>query len=130
MLNFERNLLVDDGIIVADSDESHEYPTQGVNQFLKDLDSKKITVVNGIFLDTISHNGSLKELSNKSDIFEQFLFGCRLHRSFRSDTPKKGMAFKGALRINQGHHRIALCWFWSRRNYLDLTPWDSFPLKI
>lgn len=76
MLNFERNLLVDDGIIVADSDESHEYPTQGVNQFLKDLDSKKITVVNGIFLDTISHNGSLKELSNKSDIFEQFLFGC------------------------------------------------------
>ena len=34
-------------------------------QFLKDSDSQKINIVNGIFLDRISHDGSLKELSNK-----------------------------------------------------------------
>ena len=119
----------EDWIIVADSDEFHEYPTGDVNQFLKDLDSQKINMVNGIFLDRVSHDGSLKELSHKSDIFEQFPLGCRLHRSLRLGTPKKVMAFKGTLRINRGHHRIALCWFWNRRNYLDLTPWDSCPPK-
>jgi len=117
----------DDWIIVADSDEFHEYPTRDVNQFLKDLDRQKINIVNGIFLDRVSHDGLLKEPSDESDIFEQFLLGCQLHRSFSLGTPKKVMAFKGTLRINRGHHRIALCWFWKRRNYLDLTPWNSCP---
>ncbi|CAL6332099.1 unnamed protein product [Bathycoccus prasinos] len=119
----------DDWIIVADSDEFHEYPTRDVNQFLEDLDTKKVNIVNGIFLDRVSEDGLLKEPSNKSDIFEQFILGCKLHKSFRLGTPKKVMAFKGALRINRGHHRIALCWFWNRRNYLDLTPWNSCPPK-
>ena len=120
----------DDWIIVADSDEFHEYPKRDVKLFLKELDSRNINIINGIFLDRVSSDGLLKELSFDSHIFEQFSLGCRLHKSFRLGTPKKVMAFKGTLRINRGHHRVALCWFWNRRNYLDLTPWDSCPPKI
>lgn len=116
-----------DWILVADSDEFHEYPTKDVNEFLKELDSRNINIVNGIFLDRVSLDGSLKELSHNSHIFNQFPLGCRLHRSFNLGTPKKVMAFKGTLRINRGHHRVALCWFWIRRNYLHLTPWESCP---
>lgn len=119
-----------DWIIVADSDEFHEYPTKDVKVFLKKLDFRNINIVNGIFLDRVSINGSLEELYYDSHIFEEFPLGCQLHRSFSLGTPKKVMAFKGYLRINRGHHRIALCWFWNRRNYLDLTPWDSCPPKI
>ena len=117
----------DDWIIVADSDEFHEYPTKDVKLFLRELDSQKINLVNGIFLDRVSLDGVLKDPTNASNIFELFSLGCRLHRSFDLGTPKKVMAFKGTLRVNRGHHRIALCWFWNRRNYLDLTPWESCP---
>jgi len=83
--------------------------------------------VNGIFLDRLSSDGSLKEPVMHLHLFSQFELGCQLHRQFSLGTPKKVMAFKGDLRINRGHHRLALCWFWNRRNYLDLTPWKTSP---
>jgi len=116
-----------DWIIVADSDEFHEYPSKDVKLFLEKLDSQNINVVNGIFLDRVSRNGELVELQSEVHLFKQFELGCRFHRNFNLGTPKKVMAFKGTLRINRGHHRLALCWFWDRRNYLDLTPWKSCP---
>jgi hypothetical protein len=80
-----------------------------------------------MFLDRVSADGSLKSLADDMHIFAQFELGCQLHRVFGLGTPKKVMAFKGSLRINRGHHRLALCWFWRRRNYLDLTPWKTCP---
>lgn len=117
----------EDWIVVADSDEFHEYPVKNITVFLHRLESKGINVVNGIFLDRISVDGSLKEPNKHSHLFTQFELGCSLHRQFNLGTPKKVMAFKGDLRINRGHHRLALCWFWYRRNYLDLTPWNTCP---
>lgn len=119
--------ILEDWIIVADSDEFHEYPTNNVTVFLKSLDTQGINVVNGMFLDRISLRGSLIDPSPKFHIFSQFELGCELHRVIGLGTPKKVMAFKGYLRINRGHHRLALCWFWNRRNYLDLTTWKVCP---
>jgi len=113
--------------IVADSDEFHGYPTNDLRTFLRHLDSENINVVNGLFLDRVSSDGSLKALRSTSSIFAQFELGCRIHKTFRLGTPKKVMAFKGNLRINRGHHRLALCWFWNRRNYLDISPWSDCP---
>lgn len=116
-----------DWIIVADSDEFHEYPTKNISSFFEVLDSRQINVVNGLFLDRLSDDGALKEPNPHLPIFGQFIMGCRMQRFLSLGTPKKVMAFKGNLRINRGHHRLALCWFWSRRNYLDLTPWKTCP---
>ena len=118
-----------DWIIVADSDEFHEYPGKDVANFFRELDFNGVNVVNGLFLDRVSTDGLLKELVDDVHIFNQFELGCQLHRIFSLGTPKKVMAFKGSLRINRGHHRLALCWFWNRRNYLDLTPWKTCPPK-
>ena len=116
-----------DWIIVADSDEFHEYPGGNVEQFLRKMDKKGVNVVNGVFLDRVSSDGKLLELSSSIPLFKRFPLGCRLHLNFDLGTPKKVMAFKGFLRINRGHHRLALCWFWERRGYLHITPWQSCP---
>ena len=120
---------IQDWIIVADSDEFHEYPGRVVTKFFRELDLDGVNVVNGLFLDRVSTDGSLKALIDGVHVFKQFELGCRLHRVFGLGTPKKVMAFKGNFRINRGHHRLALCWFWNRRNYLDLTPWKTCPPK-
>ncbi|CAL6339127.1 unnamed protein product [Bathycoccus prasinos] len=116
-----------DWILVADSDEFHEYPNHNVTSFLSRMDTHGYNVVNGIFLDRVSSTGSLLELKDDENIFKKFELGCRFHRLFHLGTPKKVMAFRGYLRINRGHHRLALCWFWVRRNYLHLTPWAECP---
>lgn len=118
-----------DWIIVADSDEFHEYPDNNVTKFLADLDSKSYNVVNGFFMDRLTQDGRLQDIFAEENLFQKFPLGCRLHNLFNLGTPKKVMAFKGYLRINRGHHRIALCWFWNRRNYLYLTPWSECPPK-
>ena len=100
-----------------------------MEEFFRELDFNGVNVVNGLFLDRVSIDGSLKELVDDVHIFNQFELGCQLHRAFALGTPKKVMAFKGDLRINRGHHRLALCWFWNRRNYLDVTPWKACPPK-
>ena len=117
----------EDWILVADSDEFHEYPDHNVTSFLSRMDVHGYNVVNGIFLDRVSSTGALLELKGDESIFKKFELGCRFHRLFHLGTPKKVMAFKGYLRINRGHHRLALCWFWVRRNYLHLTPWTACP---
>lgn len=116
-----------DWIVVADSDEFHQYPGNNITTFLNKLDSKRINLVNGLFLDRLAADGSLIEPTNHSHLFSQFSLGCQMHRTFNLGTAKKVMAFKGNLRINRGHHRLALCWFWNRRNYLDLTIWKTCP---
>jgi len=119
----------EDWILIADSDEFHEYPDHNVTSFLSRIDAQGYNLVNGIFLDRVSPNGALLELQDNENIFKKFELGCRFHRLFHLGTPKKVMAFKGFLRINRGHHRLALCWFWVRRNYLHLTPWTTCPPK-
>mmetsp|Transcript_43035 Transcript_43035/g.82104 ORF Transcript_43035/g.82104 Transcript_43035/m.82104 type:complete len:435 (+) Transcript_43035:1718-3022(+) len=114
-----------DWIIVADSDEFHEYPAP-VPLFFQRLDRGNYNVVNGMFLDRVSLSGQLKPLTN-IPVHRQFPLGCRLHKVFNLGTPKKVMAFKGYLRINRGHHRLALCWFWARRQLLHVSPWDQCP---
>ena len=116
-----------DWIIVADSDEFHEYPGGNVEHFLRKMDKNGVNAVNGVFLDRVSSDGKLLQLSSSIPLFKRFPLGCRLHLNFDLGTPKKVMAFKGFLRINRGHHRLALCWFWERRGYLHITPWRSCP---
>ena len=118
-----------DWIVIADSDEFHEYPKHNVSNFLSRIDAQGYNLVNGIFLDRVSSTGALLELHDDENIFKKFELGCRFHRLFHLGTPKKVLAFKGYLRINRGHHRLALCWFWVRRNYLHLTPWSECPPK-
>mmetsp|Transcript_3433 Transcript_3433/g.12197 ORF Transcript_3433/g.12197 Transcript_3433/m.12197 type:complete len:432 (-) Transcript_3433:892-2187(-) len=119
----------EDWIIVADSDEFHEYPGANVNTFVRQLMEQGYNFANGLFLDRIAISGALEELKSEGDIFTQFPLGCRLHKRLSLGTPKKVMIFRGDLRINRGHHRIALCWFWQRRNQLHLSPWATCPSK-
>jgi hypothetical protein len=116
-----------DWIVVADSDEFHEYPRGNLTSFVKELTIKGYNFVNGIFLDRVSRGGSLEKIDESKHLFQQFPMGCRVHRRLSLGTPKKVMIFRGNLRINRGHHRLALCWFWQRRNQLFLTPWSSCP---
>lgn len=116
-----------DWIVIADSDEFHEYPGNDVNSFVKEMTGKGYNFAKGVFLDRIARNGSLVEISDSMHLYEQFPMGCRVHHRLSLGTPKKVMIFKGNLRINRGHHRLALCWFWQRRNELYLSPWSSCP---
>mmetsp|Transcript_6795 Transcript_6795/g.20329 ORF Transcript_6795/g.20329 Transcript_6795/m.20329 type:complete len:435 (-) Transcript_6795:829-2133(-) len=116
-----------DWIVVADSDEFHEYPGKNISFFVKEMTIKGYNFANGIFLDRISTDGSLVEIDDSMHLFEQFPLGCRVHLRLGLGTPKKVMIFRGALRINRGHHRLALCWFWQRRNQLYLSPWSTCP---
>ncbi|CAL6334700.1 unnamed protein product [Bathycoccus prasinos] len=118
-----------DWIVVADSDEFHEYPGKNLTTFVEYMDAKGYNFANGIFLDRVSANGSLLETYQIKDLFAEFPMGCRLHLKLSLGTPKKVMIFKGSLRINRGHHRLALCWFWQQRNQLYLSPWSSCPPK-
>ena len=115
-----------DWIIVADSDEFHEYPNH-VRKFFDQLDAQGYNLVNGLFLDRVTKRGRLEAISEGISLERQYPLGCRLHRAFNIGTPKKVMAFKGYFRINRGHHRLALCWFWERRNYLQVSPWSTCP---
>jgi len=119
----------EDWIIVADSDEFHEYPGGSVNTFVKQLMEQGHNFAKGLFLDRIASSGALVELKSEGDIFTQFPIGCRLHKRLSLGTPQKVMIFRGNLRINRGHHRLALCWFWQRRNQLNLSPWSTCPSK-
>lgn len=116
-----------DWIVVADSDEFHEYPGNNISRFLSVIDAEGYNLVNGIFLDRLAHDGTLQDLGENENLAKKFPIGCRLHLLFNLGTPKKVMAFKGYLRINRGHHRLALCWYWNRRSYLHLTPWKTCP---
>ncbi len=116
-----------DWIVVADSDEFHEYPGNNISRFLSVIEAEGYNLVNGIFLDRLARDGTLQDLGEKDNLYEKFPIGCRLHLLFNLGTPKKVMAFKGYLRINRGHHRLALCWYWNRRSYLHLTPWKTCP---
>ena len=118
-----------DWIIVADSDEFHEYPGGSVIKFVQQMSKEGYNFANGLFMDRISNSGALSKLKTKVDIFTQFPLGCRLHKRLSLGTPKKVMIFRGNLRINRGHHRLALCWFWQRRNQLHLSPWSTCPPK-
>ena len=119
-----------DWIIVADSDEFHEYPSGNVLKFFRKLDKLGYNLVNGLFLDRVSSHGRLEPISVELSLDKQYALGCRLHQAFNLGTPKKVMAIKGYLRINRGHHRLALCWFWARRNYLHLSPWNECPPRL
>ena len=119
----------EDWIIVADSDEFHEYPGGSVNTFVETMMNQGYNFANGIFLDRIAKSGALLDLKSEEDIFAQFPLGCTLHRRLSLGTPKKVIIFRGNLRINRGHHRLALCWFWERRNQLHLSPWSKCPSK-
>ena len=119
-----------DWIIVADSDEFHEYPDRNVSSFVEFMSDNGYNFANGLFFDRIADSGGLAELKSKQDIFAQFPLGCRLHKGLHLGTAKKVMIFKGSLRINRGHHRLALCWFWEQRNLLHLSPWSDCPPKV
>ncbi|XRB17817.1 glycosyltransferase family 4 protein [Pseudoscourfieldia marina] len=112
-----------DWIVTADSDEFHEYPGGNVESFLKYCEKAGYNLVNGLFLDRVARNGHLKKLDDNISLFDQFPLGCRLHNLIALGTPKKVMAYKGTLRINRGHHRVAPCTFWERRKLSDLTNW-------
>lgn len=116
-----------DWIVVADSDEFHEYPGGNLGEFVKRLELHGYNFATGIFLDRVTVSGSLTGMNDQLPLFKQFPLGCRLHRVLKLGTPKKIMIFRGDLRINRGHHRLALCWFWKRRNQLHLTPWSRCP---
>ena len=117
----------EDWIVVADSDEFHEYPGKNIRTFVEEMTNKGYNFANGIFLDRISADGTLLEIDDFMHLFERFPLGCRIHLRLGLGTPKKVMIFRGELRINRGHHRLALCWFWQRRNQLHLSPWSTCP---
>lgn len=118
---------VEDWIVVADSDEFHHHPGGNIKSFVNKMASQGYTLANGLFLDRVAMTGALLELNPIKNIFEQFPLGCQMHFRLKLGTPKKVMIFKGNLRINRGHHRLALCWFWERRNQMHLTPWSDCP---
>lgn len=114
----------DDWIIIADSDEFHEYP-KAAAAFLRDAERLGVNFVRGRFADRVTEDGALSPYVPGTPITAQFPLQCELAGLFSLGNPRKVVAFRGSLRINRGHHRLALCSFWERRGYMHVTPWKE-----
>mmetsp|Transcript_46167 Transcript_46167/g.76924 ORF Transcript_46167/g.76924 Transcript_46167/m.76924 type:complete len:530 (-) Transcript_46167:313-1902(-) len=114
-----------DWIVTADSDEFHEVPHGNYPQFLRECDHQRVNFVRGIFYDRVSRTGSLAKLLPGKPLGAQFPMACQLFRGLPTGTPKKILAYKANLRINRGHHRLALCFFFVFRGYSFVSPFAS-----
>mmetsp|Transcript_24751 Transcript_24751/g.78237 ORF Transcript_24751/g.78237 Transcript_24751/m.78237 type:complete len:248 (+) Transcript_24751:1705-2448(+) len=121
LLNIVKN---DDWVLTVDSDEFHEYP-MFLPAFLAKCDKKGYNFVRGNFADRTTSSGKLSNLRPNKSIWKQYPLECQITNSLGLGTPKKIMAYKGFLRINRGHHRLASCAFFLHRGYLHLTPFSS-----
>ena len=60
-----------DWVISADTDEFHEFPVS-LESFFQYCDKKGINCVQGVFIDRLSKNGTLKAVEKDRSIFEQY----------------------------------------------------------
>jgi len=105
----------EDWVIHADSDQFHEFPMNDAPLFLAMTDEMRYDSVYGYYVDRVTKDGTVVNITAHRPIHEQFPLAChistqivQLNRYKSSlNTPSKIMAFKGYLSENQGGGQIA-----------------------
>lgn len=97
----------DDWIILADSDEFHNYgPNITVYDFLFAVERQGASYVRGYLVDRVARDGSLPAITSTPAIYQQFPLACAVVGTLYGGKTKKIAAFKAYLRSNQGNHKI------------------------
>jgi hypothetical protein len=97
----------DDWIILADSDEFHDYgPDITVYDFLFAAERQGASYIRGYLVDRVARDGSLPAITPRPAIYEQFPLACAVVGTLYGGKTKKIAAFKAYLRSNQGNHKI------------------------
>lgn len=95
-----------DWIVMADSDEFHDYGGMTAPQFLEKCTNQGANWVKGFFLDRVSENGRLDEILPDPPIWLQFPLKCDVARRLAHGDPTKIAAFRGYWRSGVGNHGI------------------------
>eukprot|EP00238_Polyblepharides_amylifera_P008638 CAMPEP_0196600730 /NCGR_PEP_ID=MMETSP1081-20130531/95542_1 /TAXON_ID=36882 /ORGANISM="Pyramimonas amylifera, Strain CCMP720" /LENGTH=397 /DNA_ID=CAMNT_0041926583 /DNA_START=569 /DNA_END=1762 /DNA_ORIENTATION=+ len=120
----------EDWIVTVDSDEFHDLQHYGsYPEFLSKCDDVGINFVRGTFVDRLAESGELVRMNARESVQSQFPLACSLSKVLPTGSTKKIMAYKGGLRINRGHHRLALCDFYDVRGYTDVSPYGPCSLS-
>lgn len=102
----------DHWVLSADTDEFHEYPI-GLDAFLGECEAHGINAVDGIFIDRVSADGSLKPIDAAGAMFDDFPIQAMVQgriADFGAFHQVSGsiklMAFDAALLPDQGGHTL------------------------
>lgn len=124
----ELDIQAEDWIVHADSDQLHEFPDNNAPYFLRMASDLGYDSIYGYYVDRVSTNGALLNITTRTSLFEQFPLSCYMSTKVvvlnQNDAdlniPTKIMAFKGKLCENQGGGTVQderkICAFPARLN--------------
>jgi len=70
--SYIKKLEINSWLIYPDLDEFFNYRSKCIYSFIGGMERKKISLVNGIFLNRLSQNYELKEINKEKNIFKQY----------------------------------------------------------
>jgi len=114
MFRKELDVQAEDWVVHADSDQLHEFPDNNAPYVLRMASDLGYDSIYGYYVDRVSRDGSLQNITTKISLFEQFPLSCYVstkvvvlnQKDSNLNIPSKVMAFKGKHSENQGGGKI------------------------
>ena len=105
----------DDWVVHADSDQFHEFPLNDAPLFLRVVEDLRYDAVYGYYIDRVSDDGTLRNITPTPSLAEQFPLACYVstqvvqlnNQNEALNRPSKILAFKGRLSENRGGGMLA-----------------------
>ena len=104
----------DDWIVHADSDQLHEFPFHDAPSFLRMVHELRYDAVYGYYVDRVSADGTLTNITATPPLAQQFPLACHVstqvvqlnNRVAAKNRPRKIMAFLGRYSENRGGGKL------------------------
>ena len=94
-----------DWFIVADQDELQTYP-KNIHEILAECEYEGYDFVAGCLIDRLSEDGGFPEVAPAPSIWEQFPLGSMITWTLEGANPRKVVAAKGYVELEQGQHGV------------------------
>src|ERR1044072_2353874 len=94
-----------DWFILADQDELQTYP-KDIHEILAECEDEGYDFVAGCLVDRLSEDGSFPEVETTRSIWEQFPLGSMITWTLECANPRKVVAAKGYVEVEQGQHGV------------------------
>ncbi len=99
---------LEDWVVIADSDELHDYTTMGgtAAAMVEAAKQQHANWVLGVLVDRVSESGNLTSVRMSPSIFVQFPHNCDVVKTVANGYPWKVVAAKAYWRTNTGNHFV------------------------
>lgn len=95
-----------DWIVKGDADELPAFPGNNLKGFLSSVETQGFDAIFGRFLDRVSRDGSLVDISSAPSLSEQFPMSCDITSAIAQGDTLKAVAFRGYHKENRGGHHL------------------------